>query len=151
MPKRPPELFLVDMLISIDRINRNAATLSLNEFVSDENIFAATMREFEIIGEAARNILRFPSIVKRSDIEWQKIVDFRNLIAHEYFGVIPSMVLEIIREDVPVLEKDLLSLIKNKRDKTQIIQAIDDTIEELVQMNRQESVNCLKDIKDKSN
>ena len=76
MPKRPPELFLVDVLVSINRINRNAGTISLKKFISDENIFSATMREFEIIGEAAKSILRFPSIIKKSDTEWQKIENY---------------------------------------------------------------------------
>ena len=111
MPKRPKELFLVDILISVDRIKRNAATFSFDLFISDENIFNSTMRDFEIIGEAVKNLLKIQDDFKDSSyVEWQKIVDFRNLITHHYFGVVPEMVFEIIHEEVPQLEKEIIEL-----------------------------------------
>ncbi|MBU1007778.1 DUF86 domain-containing protein [Candidatus Dependentiae bacterium] len=146
MHKRPQELFLVDILVGIDRINRNAAKLSFEKFFSDENIFNATTREFSMIGEAAKHLLDNPSFVRESDTEWRKIVDFRNLITHNYFGVIPKMVFEIIHEDVPKLEKDILNLINRKKDRSDILQAIADTKEELTTLNRRESVAYLEKI-----
>ena len=56
MPRRPIELFLIDILVAIDKIRRNASPLSLEKFIQEENIFSGTMRDFEIIGEAAKHL-----------------------------------------------------------------------------------------------
>lgn len=44
MPKRQPELFLINILVSIDKINRHVKELSLNEFISNEAAFAVATR-----------------------------------------------------------------------------------------------------------
>jgi hypothetical protein len=36
-------------------------------------------------------------------VEWQDIRDFRNLLAHEYFGIDQEIVWKIIRDDLPML------------------------------------------------
>jgi len=36
-------------------------------------------------------------------VEWQDIRDFRNLLIHEYFGVDPEIVWNIVQDDLPVL------------------------------------------------
>lgn len=67
----------------------------------------ATIREFEIIGEAANNLIK-------ADIfgeEKRVIVDFRNILIHKYFGIDEEEVWQII-QNISELEKEILELIK---------------------------------------
>ncbi len=68
---------------------------------------SAVIREFEIIGEA---VGKLPQSLKerRSDVEWQDIRDFRNLLIHEYFGVDLEIIWKTVKEDLPDLKKRLL-------------------------------------------
>ncbi|EKD23264.1 MAG: hypothetical protein ACD_82C00171G0001 [uncultured bacterium] len=44
MPKYRIELFIVNMLVSIDKIMRNTKDLDINQIVSNEKTFALTLR-----------------------------------------------------------------------------------------------------------
>ena len=41
--------------------------------------------------------------LRRSEVEWQDIKDFRNLLIHEYFGVDLEIVWKVVQDDLPVL------------------------------------------------
>jgi uncharacterized protein with HEPN domain len=76
--------------------------LDFEEFCNDRKTYSAVPRDFEIIGEA---VGKLPDDLKqrRSDVEWQDIKDFRNLLTYEYFGVDLEIVWKIIEDDLPVL------------------------------------------------
>jgi uncharacterized protein with HEPN domain len=58
---------------------------------------------FVVIGEA---VLRLePSFIEtNSVIEWHKIKGFRNLIAHDYFGIDTEEVWDIVTNKIPGLK-----------------------------------------------
>jgi uncharacterized protein with HEPN domain len=58
---------------------------------------------FVVIGEA---VLRLePSFIEtNSVIEWHKIKGFRNLIAHDYFGIDTEEVWDIVTNKIPSLK-----------------------------------------------
>jgi len=64
---------------------------------------------FVIIGETAGKL---STVVKEQypEIPWTKIKSFRNLVAHNYFGVDAEEVWQIIHRDLP----DLLLYLKQK-------------------------------------
>lgn len=66
------------------------------------------IREFEIIGEAINHLLK-RNIV---DIQYRRIVDFRNQITHGYFGIDPEIVWEIINQKLDDLESVIVELIQ---------------------------------------
>ncbi len=41
---------------------------------------------------------------------WRKIIDFRNVIVHEYSGVSLGRVWQVIQKDLPELKKQLLGI-----------------------------------------
>lgn len=102
MPERGLQLYLEDILDSGNAIFQFVEGLSFEEFRDDRKTYSAVIREFEIIGEA---VGRLPEQLKNQwpDVEWQDIKDFRNLLAHEYFGVDLEIVWKIIKDDLPAL------------------------------------------------
>jgi uncharacterized protein with HEPN domain len=48
---------------------------------------------------------------KHSDIEWTKIKGFRNIVAHDYFGIDAEEVWQIIKNKIPALKSDIQHLI----------------------------------------
>ena len=102
MPERDVQLYLADILDSCEAIIEYVSGRTFEEFCKDRKTYSAVIREFEIIGEAAGKL---PDVLKqkRSDVEWQDIKDFRNLLIHEYFGVDLEVVWKVVKEDLPGL------------------------------------------------
>lgn len=109
MSRRSDSLLLADMRESVDRILRYTREKSLEQWMADEQLQDAVVRNFEIIGEASRH-LSHELLKADPDIDWDSIRDFRNLLVHEYFGVDLSIVWEIILGDLPKLKAKLATL-----------------------------------------
>jgi uncharacterized protein with HEPN domain len=147
MPKRQSEFFVVDILVAINKIRRKISDISFEEFVANENTVDAAMRNLEVIGEATNQLLKVPSFLEKTNVEWRKIVNFRNVLAHFYFGIDFSMVFnDIIKIKIYELEKEILGLMKSKNDLQVFLQAIQDAKEDLRKMHRNESIDYLSEI-----
>ena len=79
-------LYMDDILESCRKIRQFTEGMSFQEFERDVKTQDAVIRNFEIIGEAAN---RLPDEIRSlyQDTEWAKIVAFRNILIHQYFGV----------------------------------------------------------------
>lgn len=73
----------------------------------------APERALEIIGEAA-NALPRGLRSQYATIEWEKVVRFRNVVSHEYFGLDYNMVWSVISERVPELKPVILLMISDQ-------------------------------------
>ena len=72
---------------------------------------AAVERNFEIIGEALSQALRFfPQIAGRVTDE-QQIISFRNRFIHGYATVRYALVWEIVQTKLPQLQKEVAQLL----------------------------------------
>lgn len=71
----------------------------------------ATERILEIIGEAVNKISPQTLALSEQAIPWRDIVDFRNLVSHEYFRVDYTMVYKIATQEIPLLKKVIAFLI----------------------------------------
>ena len=113
MSERDFRLYCTDILDSGAAILDFVKGLSFVEFRDDRKTSSAVIREFEIIGEA---VAKLPEELKgrRPDVEWQDIKDFRNLLAHEYFGVDLEIVWKIIEEDIPTLMDAVKEVMRTK-------------------------------------
>ena len=102
------ELFIFDIFIAIQKIKKvsskfeNAQDL-LHSFTDWDSI----IREFEIIGEASKYLLR-DKLLENSN---QRIVDFRNQITHEYFGIDQDIVWGIIKQKLKLFERIIIELV----------------------------------------
>jgi uncharacterized protein with HEPN domain len=74
--------------------------LTIQDFTGDKKTRDAVIRNFEVLGEAAR---RIPEEIRlaNNQIEWRKIGDFRNVLIHEYFGINYETVWKIVEDYLP--------------------------------------------------
>jgi len=116
--KREFILYLEDMLQSTERIEEYLGDLDFQNFKMNYLVVDAIIRNFEIIGEAAKNI---PGEIqeKYPEIPWRKMIGLRNLIAHEYFGIDYEMIWEIAKNNLPRNRIDLSKIIDTEKEQDQ--------------------------------
>jgi uncharacterized protein with HEPN domain len=109
MSSRSVDLYLDDLIEAGKAILSYVDNISFEEFKTDRMRQSAVIREFEIIGEA---VGKLPDELKMSspDVAWQDIKDFRNLLAHEYFGVDLEIVWQVVPADLPALIRQVEAL-----------------------------------------
>ena len=78
--------------------------------------------------------------------EWRAVVNFRNIIAHEYFGINYDEVFNIVKKHIPELEDDVLGFVKDLKNSNQLLIAVAVIIEELKLLNRKESIKYLQKV-----
>ena len=145
MPKRSVEFFMLDILVAIDTIQRHSATIkNSNDFAADETRYNVILRQLEIIGEAMKQILENKKLQTKP--EWRDIVDFRNIVAHEYFGINVKEVFDIVKNEIPLLEKDFIALIKHHEDQEKLTKAFAGIKKDLISIKRIDSINYLEKI-----
>jgi len=83
---------------------------SADELDNDYKSFDAAMMNFVIIGEMVDKLSQeFKN--NHPEIEWLKIKGFRNIVAHDYFGIDAEEVWQIIRDKIPELKFDIECLL----------------------------------------
>jgi uncharacterized protein with HEPN domain len=102
---------LESILEAIDRIiEYTSAITTADDFDKDYRNFDATMMNFVVIGEMIDKISdEFKK--KHPEIEWIKIKGFRNIVAHDYFGIDAEEVWQIIKTKIPTLKSDIKLLL----------------------------------------
>ena len=83
MRERGWVLALRDMLDACERCLEYTAGMDQAAFVEDRRTYDATIRNIEIVGEAATNV-RGAIRDAHQDVPWRGIVDTRNRIIHGY-------------------------------------------------------------------
>ena len=78
-------------------------------FVTSGLNYDATLRNLELIGEAANQI---PEAIRATmpRIQWRQIISVRNRVAHSYLGLDNDTLWSIICTDVPALIVELEKL-----------------------------------------
>ena len=102
--QRELEKYLCDILESIENIRSFRGDMGFAEYQSNRLVQAATEREFEIIGEALRQIeenypgetAAFPDV--------PLAIGMRNRLAHGYFTTDPAILWSAAIDDLPRLE-----------------------------------------------
>ncbi len=106
MSERTFQLLIEDIVESINKIDRYTLNLTPDQFFSDEKTIDAVVRNFEIIGEAARQIPKEEKL-KHHHIQWKKMIGLRHRIVHEYFGIDLNIVWHIKQNYLPSLLVEL--------------------------------------------
>ena len=85
-----------------------------DSFSNDQKTIDAVIRNFEIIGEAVRNLPQELK-VKYPEIPWEEMYRLRNRLSHEYFGIDYDILWDILRLHIPENLKQVEEVISNER------------------------------------
>lgn len=112
MRGKNPKIFLEDILESIERIELYTKNKTKKKFLDNYEKQDAIIKRLEVIGEAVKNI---PSEIKKKhpEIPWEDISGMRNILIHEYFGVVMDRVWDTAKNDIPKLKKQIKGLLKS--------------------------------------
>jgi uncharacterized protein with HEPN domain len=92
------------ILKAISEIESYLDGVSKEIFLANSEKRFATVKQIEIIGEACNRIS--PELKQlHPEIAWAEINGFRNISIHEYFGVNFTIVWEIAKNDLSVLQE----------------------------------------------
>jgi uncharacterized protein with HEPN domain len=112
MSKRDISLYIVDIFIAINKIQRYTQKFSnAQDFKWSELQWDATIRELEIIGEATNNLIK-SQILENN--KYRKIVDFRNVIIHGYFGIDEDEVWSVVQDKLTSFFNDLKNIVEEQ-------------------------------------
>lgn len=114
LPERDVTAYLEDMLDFSERVCLYTANQQLPGLLADAMRYDATLRNLELIGEAAT---RVPAHIRdmAPDIPWRLIIGTRNRLAHAYLGIEAEIVWTIIQDKIPALQKALKALLGRLR------------------------------------
>ena len=104
--------YLAHIIESIVRIESYTEDLTEVDFLHQQLVQDAVIRNFEVIGEACRNIERFyPEFAAaHPEVPFAFAYEMRNALAHGYFKVDLEIVWRTIHKDLPALAKQIQAL-----------------------------------------
>jgi len=108
-------MYIEDIQLAMNRIAEYIDGLTFAKFKQDYKTVDAVIRNFEVIGEAAKNI---PDAIKDQYPEgpWEEMYLLRNKVSHEYFGVDYEIIWDVAKNYLPenklqidtILKKDII-------------------------------------------
>jgi len=95
-------LYIDDMIAFSENVINYTEGFDQESFVSSGLNYDATVRNLELIGEAATHI---PDHVRSAypDIPWRMVIATRNRLIHGYLGIDSDILWSIIQDEVPSL------------------------------------------------
>ena len=94
--------YLDDILNAAEKIEQFTEGMSYEGFAEDPKTVDAVLRNFEVIGEAAKNV---PGAVRQeySNVPWSEMAGMRDKLIHGYATVELRIVWSTVREEIPAL------------------------------------------------
>jgi len=106
-------LSIKTILLSIEKILLySSPSTNADNFYHDIKSFDATMIHFITIGEMIERI-DISTKDNYPTIPWRDIKDFRNLVAHNYFGIDADEIWDIIQNHLPKLKENMNEILKD--------------------------------------
>jgi len=93
-------MYLEDIQTAMSRISEYLEDLTFIGFKKDYKTVDAVIRNFEVIGEASKNL---PMAIKEKypDVPWEEMYLLRNRISHEYFGIDYEIIWDVATNYLP--------------------------------------------------
>jgi len=106
--------YLLHIIDSIDQILEYTDQLSILEFKESRMVQDAVIRNFEIIGEATKQVSN--EIKKKfNEIRWKSMSGMRDILIHNYMGVDLNVVWKTVGV-LPKLRQDLNQILTELKD-----------------------------------
>jgi len=108
--KREWRFYVQDMIEFSEKVLAYSNGLDQAAFLADGLTYDATLRNLQLIGEAATHI---PIEVRKPhpDIPWHAIVGARNRLPHSYLHISDDIIWSIIQDAIPKLLPALRNLL----------------------------------------
>jgi uncharacterized protein with HEPN domain len=104
--ERQWRFYVADMIEFAEKVLRYTAGIDEAGFLADPLTYDATLRNLELIGEAATHV---PEQVRSAypDVPWRLIIATRNRLIHAYLGIDNDTLWSIVKDDVSSLLRAL--------------------------------------------
>ena len=112
--KKDPIIYIEHIKTCISRIQEYTREIDEGDFLKNNLIQDAVIRNFEIIGEETKK-LDDDFRIKYSDIEWKKIAGMRDKLIHDYIGVDLWSVWGVVENIIPTLDTQIKVILKKER------------------------------------
>lgn len=108
-PEREWRFYIDDMIGFCRKVQTYTKDLDAGTFGASGLNYDATLRNIELIGEAATHV---PESVRLAHpaIAWRKVIATRNRLIHGYLGIDNDVLWSIVETDIPLLLKQLQSV-----------------------------------------
>jgi uncharacterized protein with HEPN domain len=106
-------MYLDDILNSMNRILEYVEGYSFSDFKKDYKTVDAVIRNFEIIGEASKNV---PKEIRDKYVEvpWDEMYLLRNKVSHEYFGIDYEIIWDLVSNYIPDNKTQILEILRDE-------------------------------------
>ena len=111
MTSRNHKLYLLDIIESIEAIQKHVFDVSVEEFSTNITVQDAVIRRLEVIGEAVKHLPE-ELLIQYTAIPWKEIAGMRDVFIHEYFGVNMQRVWNVIDNDLPALKEAVHDILR---------------------------------------
>jgi uncharacterized protein with HEPN domain len=103
--------FLYDMQQACNALTDFVAGKTLDDYLQSELLRSAVERKLMILGEALNQVLRLEPEMEHQIPDTRQIIDFRNILVHGYYAIEHETVWGILQKDLPVLTKQIQTLL----------------------------------------
>lgn len=112
MTNHDNNVYLRHIIDSINLINVYVNNVKFNDFVSNQMMIDAVIRNFEVMGEAC-NRISSEFREEHHSINFGPATSMRNRLIHGYDNVNLDYVWDTIQEDLPKLKKEIEALLEH--------------------------------------
>ena len=99
---RAVPLLLGELLEATELVARYTAGLTFDDFAASTEKQDAVVRRLAVIGEAVKGLPE-PFRARYPEVPWRSIAGARDVLVHEYFRVEPSLVRDILDNELAPL------------------------------------------------
>lgn len=112
MSDREWKFYICDMIAFAEKILAYTKGFNQKQFEADGKVYDATVRNIELMGEAAKNIPDHARLLMPT-VPWRQIIATRNHLIHGYLGIDNDILWSIINNDIPPILTDLKNFRKS--------------------------------------
>ena len=115
MPRLEVRKYLFDIQQACELLLEFTRGKSFADYSADPLLRSAVERQFEIVGEALNQLLRFePAMVSRISHS-RRIIAFRNRLIHGYDSLADDIIWGVLETSLPTLRQEVETLLDEHR------------------------------------
>jgi uncharacterized protein with HEPN domain len=105
--------FLYDIQQATERVTEFCSGKDFATYANDPMLRSAVERQFEVIGEALRQLSAKDPATANRITGFHQVISFRNILIHGYAQIDDSIVWDIVGTKLPLLAREVRSLLED--------------------------------------